>query len=90
MTVGPEPNPIRMSFTLRTPCVTKGLLATFKVYVRAYGGKTDDDLYHEMEHCATVQKWVNLFDQMLENFKGCRHVVTADSAHVGEIMCDVA
>ena len=60
MTVGLEPKPIRTGCTLHTLCVTKEPLAIFKVYVRAYGGKIDDDLCRETEHCATVQKWVNL------------------------------
>ncbi len=44
MTIGPDPKPIRTGATLHSLCVTFGLLASYKLHVRAYGGKTDEDL----------------------------------------------
>ena len=44
MTTGPEPKPIRTGATLHTLCVTRGEMVGFKLFVRAYGGKTDEDL----------------------------------------------
>ena len=44
MTVGPEPKPICTGCTLYTLCVTHGPLATYKLFCRAFGGKTDEDL----------------------------------------------
>ena len=34
----------------------------------------------------TLQKWVNLYDIMIDNFKGKGHCVTMDSAYMGDIM----
>ena len=56
MTVGPEPKPIRTGCTLHSLCVTYGDLATYKLFVRAYGGKTDGDLDHINDNTATTQK----------------------------------
>ncbi len=86
MTVGPEPKPIRTGATLHSFCVTKGPLSTYKLFVRAYGGKTDGDLDGKHQNTATTQKWVNLYDIMLGNFKGKGHCVTMDSAYMGDIM----
>ena len=46
MTVRPEPKPIQNGCTLHSLCVTYGNLATYKLFVRACGGKTDGDLDH--------------------------------------------
>ena len=86
MTIGPEPKPIQTGATLHSLCVTYGPLATYKLVVRAYGGKSDGDLYHINNNCAMTQKWVNLYDIMLEPFKGDGCCITMDSAYMGDIM----
>ena len=72
--------------TLHSLCVTKGPLRTYKLFVRAYGGKTDEDLDTKHQNTATLQKWVNLYGIMLDKFKGKGHCVTMDSAYMGDIM----
>ncbi|KAL7525224.1 hypothetical protein ACHAWF_001263 [Thalassiosira exigua] len=89
MTQGPEPKPIRTGATLHTLCVTDGDLSTYKLFARAYGGKTDGDLNHVHENTATMQKWVNLYDIMLDSFKGKGHCVTMDSAFMGDTMAQI-
>ena len=86
MTIGPEPKPIRTGLTLHSLCVMKGPLSTYKLFVRAYGVKSDEDLNTNHNNTATFQKWVNPYDNMLENFKGKVHYVTMDSAYMGDIM----
>ena len=51
-----------------------------------YGGKTDEDL--NVTHCntANMQKWVNIFDKLINEFKGDGHCVTMDSAYMRDIM----
>ena len=89
MTVGPEPKPIRTGATLHTLCVTFGPLATYKLFARAYGGKSDGDLDHINDNTFTTQKWVNLYDIMLDPFKGEGRFVTMDSAYMGDIMAQI-
>ena len=55
MTIGPEPKPIRTGMTLHL-CVTKGPLRTYKLFVRVYGGKSDEDLNTKHNNTATLQK----------------------------------
>ena len=86
MTIGPEPKPIRTGMTLHSLCVTHGPLRTYKLFVRAYGGRTDEDLDVKHQNTATLQKWINLYNIMLDNFKGQGHCVTMDSAYMGDIM----
>ena len=89
MTIGPEPKPIRTGATLHTLCVTKGPLRTYKPFARAYGGKTDGDLDGVNEHTVTTQKWVNLYDIMLDPFKDMGCCCTMDSAYMGDIMAQI-
>ena len=87
MTIGPEPKPICMGLTLHSLCVTHGpLLRTYKLFVRAYRGKTDEDLEVKHNNTANLQKWVSLYNTMLDNFKGEGHCVTMDSTYMGDIM----
>ena len=37
----------------------------------------------------TTQKWVNLYNIMLDPFKGKGHNVTMDSAYMGDIMAQI-
>ena len=89
MTVGPEPKPIRTGATLHSLCVTRGKIATYKLFVRAYGGKTDSDLGNKAINCETTQKWVNLYNITLNPFKGKGHNVRMDSAYMGNIMAQI-
>ena len=67
-------------------CVTDGPLASYKLHVRTYGGCTDEDLKEKCVHTGTVQKFINLLDIMLDEFKGNGHHVTMDSAYMGDVM----
>jgi hypothetical protein len=69
--------------------VTFGILKTYKLHVRAYGGKSDEDLSQMCEHTGTVQKWINLLDNILDEYKGKGHCVTMDSAYMGDILTQV-
>ncbi len=37
----------------------------------------------------TTQKWVNLMDVILDEFKGKGHCVTMDSAYMGNVMAQI-
>ena len=70
-------------------CITKGLLATFKIHARVYCGANDDDLQGIHKHAPNLQKWINLYDLMLQSFKGKRRYVTMDSAYMSDIMAQI-
>ena len=89
MTIGPEPKPIRTGATIHSLCITYGPLASYKVHCRVYGGKSDEDLNHKHCNTANTQKWVNLYDELLDAFKGAGHCVTMDSAYMGDIMAQI-
>ena len=90
MTMGPDPKPIRTGATLHTLCVTEGDLKTYKLYARVYGGAKDDDLSNKRhENTSNLQKWINLYNLMLEPFKGKGRGVTMDSAYMGDIMAQI-
>ncbi len=59
------------------------------MHVRTYGGKTDEDLCQKTAHTGTTQKWVNLLDEVLHDYKGKGHCVTMDSAYMGNILAQV-
>ena len=80
MTIGPKPKPIQTGATIHSLCVTHGPLRTYKLFVRTYGGKSDKDLDTKHQNIATLQNWVNLYDIMLDKFKGKGHCITMDSA----------
>ena len=90
ITIGPEPKPIRTGATIHSMCVTFGPLATFKLHCRIYGGKHDEGLNYVNENTATMQKWVNLYDEMFEEFKGRGMCCTLDSAYMSDIIAQVA
>ena len=69
ITIGPEPKPICTGATIYSMCVTEGDLDTFKLHCRVYGGRTDEGLNKVHANTATTQKWVNLHNKMLEEFK---------------------
>ena len=55
------PDPIHAGLAIHSLCVTHGLpLRTYKLFVRVYRGKTDEDLDTKHQNTATLQKWVNL------------------------------
>ena len=82
MTCGPEPKPIRTGTTLYTLCITHGPLATLKLHACVYGCAKDEDLDGKHTHTETLQEWVNLYDLILELFKGEGRWVTMDSAYM--------
>ena len=91
MTIGPEVKTICTGLTLHSLCVTQGPLRTYKLFVRAYRGraykgKSDEDLDVKHNNTATLQKWISLYDIMLDTFKGQGHCVTMDFAYIGDIM----
>jgi hypothetical protein len=89
ITQGPEPKPVRTGGTMHTVCVTDGPLATYKLHARTFGGKTDENLQSRHENVVTTQKWVNLMDIILDEFKGKGHCVTMDSAYMGDVMAQI-
>jgi len=80
ITQGPDPKPIRTGATIHSLGITHGNLASYKVHVQVFGGKTDGDLGLTNDNTVTIQKWVNLLLVMLDTFK------TMDSAYMGNIM----
>ena len=84
MSIGPEPKPIRTGVTLHSLCITYGPFTMYKLFLRAYGGKSDRDLNFINNNCA--QKCVNFYGITMELFKGEGHCVTKDSAYMGDIM----
>ena len=90
ITIGPEPKPIRTGATIHSICVTHGDLATFKLQCRVYGGKHDEDLNVTHPNTASTQKWVNLYNEMLHDFKDKGMCVTLDSAYSGDILFQIA
>mmetsp|Transcript_14103 Transcript_14103/g.29816 ORF Transcript_14103/g.29816 Transcript_14103/m.29816 type:complete len:284 (-) Transcript_14103:390-1241(-) len=71
---------------LHSLCITNGPLRTYKLFVRAYGGRSDENLDIKHNNTATLQKWINLYNIMLDNFKGQGHCVTINSVYMGDIM----
>jgi hypothetical protein len=86
ITQGPDPKPIRTGATIHSLAVTHGPLASYKLHVRVFGGKSDEDLGKRSNHTVGIQKWVNLLSLMLDDFKGAGHCCTMDSAYMGDIM----
>ena len=87
MTCGPKPKPIRTGATLYTLCVTHGPLSTYKVFAWVYGGAKDEDLSNKKHaNTSNLQKWVNLYNIMLDSFKGKGLYVIMDSAYMNDIM----
>jgi hypothetical protein len=60
MTIGPDPKPIRIGATLHTACITKGPLATYKVFTRVYGSEGDQDINRRNPHTVNRLKMVSL------------------------------
>ena len=90
ITIGPEPKPIRTGATIHSMCVTFGALATYKLHCRVYGGKHDEGLNHVGNNTATMQKWVNLYDEMFDAFKGLGMCCTMDSAYMSDTIAQIA
>ncbi len=75
ITCGLEPKPIRTGAMLHLLCVAVGKLLSYKLHVRTYGGKNDKDLDKKSIHTQTIQKWINLLDELLNDFRG-RDIMT--------------
>jgi hypothetical protein len=48
--------------------------------------KSDEGLDKLHQNTANTQKWVNLYNEMLDDFKGRGTCMTMDSAYMGDIM----
>ena len=86
MTIGPEPKPIRTGATAHTMCIAKGELDTYKLRSRVYGGKGDTELKVTHENTSSTLVWINLFNWLLEPFKGKDHSVVCDSAYMSDTL----
>ena len=56
------------------------------LFIWLYGQRTGEDLEIRHKNTVTLQKWANLYDIMLEKFKGKCHYVTMDSTYMDRIM----
>ena len=83
-------HPIRTGATLHSLCITFGILASYKLHVRAYGGASDEDLGKTCIHTGTVQKFINLLDLFLDAYKGTGRCTTMDSAYMGDLLGQIA
>ena len=63
-----------------------GKLQTFKLHCCVYDGKHSKGLNHANHNTANTQKWVNLYDEMLEEFKRLGRCMPIDSSYMGDIM----
>ena len=64
-----------------------GNLASYKLFARCYGGKPDNDLTNTYyENAVSDQKWINLYEMMLNPFKGKGYYVTCGSVYMGNII----
>ena len=88
MICGPKPKPIHTGATLHTLCVIRGPLSTYKVFACVYNGGKDEDLISNNKHTNTTNllKWANLYNLVLEPFKGKGRCVTMDSVYMSDIM----
>jgi hypothetical protein len=89
MTIGPELKPIQTGATIHSLCMTDGLLASYKLHIRTYGGASDKDLDKRTVNTQSTQKIVNLLLHMVSNYKGCGHLVTMDSSYMGNVMAQI-
>ena len=86
ITEGPLPKPCRTGATLHSLCVTEGTLRTYKLFVRAFGGKTDMDMNKQRPNLNELGKSVTLYSIMLKPFYGRGHCLVMDSAYMGDAM----
>ena len=66
--------------------VTKGPLATYKLFVRVYGGEFDGDLNNKHPNTVGLMKFCTLYSIMLASFMGRGHCLVMDSAYMGDAM----
>ena len=59
---------------------------TYKLQCCVCGGRYDEGLDYVHENTTSTQKWVNLYNEMLAEFKGRGMCLTMDSAYMGDIM----
>ena len=89
MIYGPESKPIRTGATLHTLCVTNRPLSTYNLFARLYGSAKDDNLNRKHKNASNLQTWVNLYNLMLEPFKGKWRCMTMESAYMSNIMAQI-
>ena len=75
---------------IHTSCIIHGPLKTYNLFARVYGGAKDDNPSNS-KHTSTsnLQKWVNLYNLMLEPFKQNGRCVTMDSTYMSDIMAHI-
>ena len=67
----PEPKLVHTRAISRTLYGTHGPLWTYKLFACDYGGAKDDDLSNTTyNNTSNLQKWVNLYNLIMEPFKG--------------------
>ena len=54
-----------------------------------YDGAKDDNLNRKNANTSNLQEWTNLYNLMLEPFKGKGRCVTTDSAYMSDIMAQI-
>ena len=81
-----EPKPIQTGAIIHSLCITHGLLRTYKLFVRVYGGRSDEDVETNQQNTTTLQMWLSLYDIMLGKYKGKGHRITMDSAYIVNTM----
>ena len=86
LTIGPEPQPIHAGLTIHFLCITRVPPRTYKIFIRIYRGKSNEDLEVKHQNTATLHKWVNLYKNILDKFKRKGQCVTMDSVYMGGIM----
>jgi len=62
-----------------------GMLASYKLHARTFGGRSDGNLVMRHENCETIQKWINLMSKMIDEYKNAGRFVTMDSAYMGDM-----
>ena len=58
----------------------------YKLFVRECRSRSDKDLETKHQNTLILQKWVNVYNFLLDKYKGEGHAVKKDSAYVGAIM----
>ena len=80
--ISPDPKTICTGATLYSLAITsRKLQFYYKLYARCYGWKDDGDIQGRHSHTARQQKFVNLFEMMLAQFREKGYYVLCDSAY---------
>ena len=61
-----------------------------RLHAKVYGGKHDQGLNKTHQNTANTQKWVNLYNKILNVFKGLGMCCAMDSVYMGNILAQIA